>query len=87
MKSRRFLVSLMLGTALCATQVQAIDVFNVYTHTAPEGCLEKDLSINKEVSLIDLIKIGICNNPELRVDYMSLKGSEANLGAAKSEYR
>lgn len=86
MTSRRLLLSLLMGTALCATPAQAIDVFNVYTHNAPEGCLDKDLSIDKKVSLIDLIKIGICNNPELRVNYMSLKGSEANLGAAKSEY-
>ena len=53
---------------------------------SPEGCLDKELAINKEVSLIDLIKIGICNNPELSSDYMGLKTSQANLGSAKSEY-
>ncbi len=53
---------------------------------SPEGCLDKELAINKEVSLIDLIKIGICNNPELNSDYMGLKTSQANLGSAKSEY-
>ena len=52
----------------------------------PENCIDKDISLNKELSLIDLIKIGICNNPSLSADYMSLKESEENLGAAKSEY-
>ena len=56
------------------------------TIRTPENCLEKDISIKKEVSLIDLIKIGICNNPSLSTDYMGLKESEANLSAAKSEY-
>lgn len=51
-----------------------------------EKCLDKDISIKNELSLIDLIKIGICNNPSLSADYMSLKLSEENLDAAKSEY-
>ena len=49
-------------------------------------CLDKNIVKKEEVSLIDLIKIGICNNPSLRVDYMITKESEANLGSAKSEY-
>jgi len=52
----------------------------------PENCLDKEISLKKEVSLIDLIKIGICNNPSLSADYMSLRESEENLGTAKSEY-
>ena len=52
----------------------------------PENCVDKEISLKKEVSLIDLIKIGICNNPSLSADYMSLRESEENLGAAKSEY-
>lgn len=59
---------------------------NVYAAKVPLGCLEKEIAVNKEVSLIDLIKIGICNNPALNADYMGLKIGEANLGAAKSEY-
>lgn len=50
------------------------------------NCVEIENISNKEMSLIDLIKIGICNNPSLRVDYMITKESEANLGSAKSEY-
>jgi hypothetical protein len=41
-----------------------------------EKCLDKDISIKNELSLIDLIKIGIYNNPSLSADYMSLKLSE-----------
>lgn len=52
----------------------------------PENCLDKDISVKKELSLIDLIKIGICNNPSLSADYMNLKANEVNLDAAKSEY-
>ena len=59
---------------------------NIYAAKVPLGCLEKEIAVNKEVSLIDLIKIGICNNPALNADYMGLKIGEANLGAAKSEY-
>lgn len=68
------------GNAFCAEKE------DTYIYRAPEGCLDKEIAINKEVSLIDLIKIGICNNPSLSSDYMGLKVSEANLGAAKSEY-
>ena len=58
----------------------------IYSATVPTECLDKEISLDKEVSLIDLIKIGICNNPGLSADYMGLKGSEADFGAAKSEY-
>jgi TolC family type I secretion outer membrane protein len=58
----------------------------VYEAKAPEGCLDKEFAKNRKLSLLDLIKIGVCNNPSLNVDYMSLKGAEADLGAAKSEY-
>lgn len=66
-----------------ATPAQSQDK---YFAKVAENCLDKELSADKELSLIDLIKIGICNNPELSADYMGLKESTANLGAAKSEY-
>lgn len=86
MRFRHLFFVVLLGAMQIPETAHALDVFNVYTATAPEGCLENDISVKKEVSLIDLIKIGICNNPSLNVDYMRLKGSEANLGSAKSEY-
>lgn len=58
----------------------------VYEAKSLDICLDDGISLEKEVSLIDLIKIGICNNPGLKIDYMSLKEAEANLGSAKSEY-
>lgn len=82
----RLLLSMFLGTVLFTGKAGAWDVFNVYAAKAPEGCLDKNIAVTKEVSLIDLIKIGICNNPGLNVDYMSLKGAEADLGSARSEY-
>ena len=75
-----------LGAVLFAGKAGAWDVFYVYAAKAPEGCLDNNIAVTKEVSLIDLIKIGICNNPGLNVDYMSLKGAEADLGSARSEY-
>lgn len=75
-----FCLNVFIGKAFCAEKEATV------TYRAPEGCLDKEIAINKEVSLIDLIKIGICNNPDLSSDYMGLKASEANLGAAKSEY-
>lgn len=86
MAGRRLLLSMFLGTVLFTGKAGAWDVFNVYAAKAPEGCLDKNIALTKEVSLIDLIKIGICNNPGLNVDYMSLKGAEADLGSARSEY-
>jgi TolC family type I secretion outer membrane protein len=79
-------LGLALFFAIIATNGQALDVFKVYEAKAPEGCLDKEFAKNRELSLLDLIKIGVCNNPSLNVDYMSLKGAEADLGAAKSEY-
>lgn len=81
------LYALMFGVLVTfGNNVFAQENENVYAAKVPLGCLEKEIAVNKEVSLIDLIKIGICNNPALNADYMGLKASEANLGAAKSEY-
>ncbi|MCM1324533.1 MAG: hypothetical protein NC218_10455, partial [Acetobacter sp.] len=73
MKFRQILFSAFLCTGLTAEKVNALDVFDVYKAQTPVGCLEDNISIKKEVSLIDLIRIGICNNPSLNIDYMGLK--------------
>ncbi|MBP5698943.1 MAG: TolC family protein [Alphaproteobacteria bacterium] len=86
MKKYKLFFSIMLSLLIINKASYAEEKKDVYTVKAPLGCLDKNIAINKEVSLIDLIKIGICNNPELNADYMGLKESEANLGAAKSEY-
>ncbi len=83
MRTRQIFFSLLLGGMQLSASANALDVYQAQT---PAGCLEKNISVKEEVSLIDLIKIGICNNPGLNVDYMSLKSAEANLGSAKSEY-
>lgn len=82
----RLATAIMLGIGLSIGEAFGIEKEETYISRAPEGCLDKEIAITKEVSLIDLIKIGICNNPDLRADYMGLKVSEANLGSAKSEY-
>lgn len=76
-----FVTTMLFGNGAIAEEKE-----NLYAAKVPLGCLEKEIAVNKEVSLIDLIKIGICNNPALNADYMGLKIGEANLGAAKSEY-
>jgi len=86
MRFRQLLLSVFLCSTAMLKNGYALDVFDVYKAQTPTGCLDDNISIKKEVSLIDLIKIGICNNPSLNIDYMSLKGAEANLGSAKSEY-
>lgn len=86
MRQYRLFLSLMVGTVMFAGTAVSADKKDVYMAYAPEGCLDKEIAVNKEVSLIDLIKIGICNNPQLNADYMGLKASKADLGAAKSEY-
>lgn len=82
----RVILAVVLCMNLCANKAFCADPENAYSYRSPEGCLDKEIALNKEVSLIDLIKIGICNNPDLSADYMGLKASEANLGSAKSEY-
>ncbi len=69
---------------MSATPVLALDPFFVYTQNAPENCVDAD--VTKELDLPTLIQVGICNNPALNRDYMSVKASEASLGATKSEY-
>ena len=85
------LFALMVAYIIChSTQLHASDIandkVNAYNIKAPQNCLDKEILFDKEISLIDLIKIGICNNPELSSNYMYYKISEANLGASKSEY-
>ena len=69
---------------MMTTPALALDPFFVYTQNAPENCVDAD--VTKELDLPTLIQIGICNNPALNRDYMSVKVSEASLGMAKSEY-
>ena len=57
-----------------------------YELNSKEGCLEENIIPSKEASLIDLIKIGICNNPSLNSDYMIIKENKEKLKASKSEY-
>jgi TolC family type I secretion outer membrane protein len=57
-----------------------------YELNSKEGCLEENITLSKEASLIDLIKIGICNNPSLNSDYMIINENKEKLKASKSEY-
>ena len=82
----KILALLIVFSSINAAFATGVKQEDVYTIKAPENCLDKEITIDKEVSLIDLIKIGICNNKELRVKYMSYKINEANLGSSKSEY-
>ncbi len=69
---------------LMSTPALAIDPFSVYSLNAPEGCIDHDIS--QEMDLPTLVQIGICNNPSLNRDYMSVKAREAELGATKGNY-
>ena len=66
------------------TPVLALDPFSVYTQNAPENCVDAD--VTKELDLPTLIQIGICNNPALNRDYISVKAQEAALGSTKADY-
>ena len=74
-----------LWVGLSVSTVQALDPFSVYRENAPKNCIDKDIG-KGELGLSELIEIGLCNNPALNRDYMSLKASEASLGKSKSEY-
>lgn len=62
-----------------------MDPFSVYLAEAPSGCIDTPLKTG-ELTLPDLIQIGICNNPTLSRGYMSVKASEAAYGQSKSAY-
>ena len=83
---KRLLTSVLFSCVLFQTSTLAAEAENTYTYKAPTGCLDKEIVKNHPVSLIDLIKIGICNNPSLNADYMGLIAESADLGAAKAEY-
>lgn len=68
-----------------ANKPYAADPFSVFRANAPQGCVDKDIGAGA-LGLPELIEIGLCNNPSLNRDYMSVKASEAALGKAKSEY-
>ena len=69
----QLLVSVVLFTTIFLPNAFAKDDKNLYEENAPKECLDKNIVASKEVSLIDLIKIGICNNPSLNADYMLYK--------------
>ena len=70
---------------LSTTAFADLDPFSVYTMNAPEGCVEVSAQ-KEELTLPDLIQVGICNNPTLNRSYMSVKSSEAAYGKSKSAY-
>ena len=82
----RLLTSVALCAIIFSSNTFAKDNENIYEIKAPQECLDKNIVATKEVSLIDLIKIGICNNPNLNADYMLYLERKENLGSAKSEY-
>lgn len=51
----------------------------------PKGCIDKNIT-QDELSLVDLVQIGVCTNPSLSAQYMGAKAAEANLGAGRSQY-
>lgn len=61
------------------------DPFSVYTAKAPEGCVDTT-HLSDKLTLPDLIQIGICNNPTLNRNYMSVKTAEAAYGQSQSSY-
>jgi len=80
---KKFLCLFVLGYAVVGNA--GMDPFSVYNVKAPEGCLDKDLA-KEELGLPELIQIGICANPALNREYMSVKAKEAAVGESKSEY-
>lgn len=72
---------------LFSTSALAFDPLFVYDFKAPEGCLTQEkLDLSQETDLSTLIQVAICNNPTLSRDYMSVKASEAALGAQRGDY-
>ncbi len=81
MKKLLFLFCLLMIAAVRAEP----DPFSVYTAKAPEGCINPS-ELSENLTLPMLIQIGICNNPALNRNYMSVKTAEAAYGQSKSSY-
>ncbi|MBQ7413026.1 MAG: TolC family protein [Alphaproteobacteria bacterium] len=81
MKKTLFLLVLSLFSLSARAE---FDPLSVYSLEPPENCIEADL--NGPLSLSDLVQIGICTNPALNRDYMSVRSTEAGLGQARSQY-
>ena len=80
---RKYLLIVALcSTAMCAW---AFDPMFAYTVQPPEGCVDKDI-LNQELSLVDLLQIGVCTNPSLSAQYMGVKSAEAGVGVSRAEY-
>ena len=78
--------SLIIFCLFIALPVRAeMDPFSVYAAEAPAGCIDAPLK-EGNLTLPDLIQIGICNNPALSRGYMSVKASEAAYGQSQSAY-
>lgn len=72
-------------TLMLAWPAAAFDPLGAHKISAPTGCIDKDVA-TEELTLDDLIQIGVCTNPSLSASYMGVKASESGLGAARSEY-
>jgi len=74
------------GTALLLSfGAYALDPLSVYALKAPKGCLDH-IKTADVLDLPTLIQIGICNNPTLNKEFMTVKASEASLGSARGAY-
>lgn len=80
---KRYILFSLLGmiTLPCA----ALDPLFTSSVQPPTGCIDKNVT-NDELALADLVQIGICTNPSLSAQYMSVKATEANLGMGRSQY-
>ena len=81
MKKKLFLLGLLFSAPVWAES----DPFSVYVTKAPEGCIDVPAT-QQELTLPELIQIGVCNNPTLGRGYISVKVSEASYGQGKSAY-
>lgn len=80
--NKRILIGLLCSVALpCG----AFDPLFTSQVQPPKGCIDKNVT-QEELSLVDLVQIGICTNPALSAQYMGVKATEANLGTGRSQY-
>ena len=72
---------------LCVSAFPALALDPLFTSSVqpPKGCIDKNVT-NDELSLEDLVQIGICTNPSLSAQYMGVKAAEATLGTGRAQY-
>ena len=85
MKTCKYLIYFGIGLISCINAGLADNSARNIKNIKFDDCNNVSFS-NKKLDLFDLIRIGVCNNPSLKYEYLSIKVSEKELSEKKADY-